>query len=299
MLMDPEYSPSEANAVATRGYVLSQTATGLSGAMLRGVISGLVPSNNSGDPDHSLDFTKGVARSSDNTVNMVLGSDLAKNFSTVFTLGSGGMADASGDSGSPIALPTSGTVHIFLISNADGSVVNIIGDTDVDGTKALADQTAVANGLTKLRRIFSIPTAADGEFELFFARELAGGALEIIHDAPVVELAETAVQTGAAQTLTLEGVPHGLQVLPIGMWRHFDSSVSTPQELYIQYMGQTSHGASGSYWVTKHASGEGLAHNPNLVPTNSDGQIRWAQGGNQADEHVSLIVLGWRDERLA
>lgn len=74
-------------------------------------------SNNAIDADHDIDFTTGFCWDDTLSVKMEANSSFTKRFDATFAEGTGNGGFASGES-----LPTSGTIHIWMISKADGTV---------------------------------------------------------------------------------------------------------------------------------------------------------------------------------
>jgi hypothetical protein len=153
--------------------------------------------SNGTDTDHDIDFTAGNFQFDDGSGQAVLSTPLTKQFDATFALGNnvGGMAEG-------VTLPTDGTVHVFQISNADGTVADIIGDTDINATNALADSVAVANSLTKKKRLASFVT--DGSANIrngkwTFNRD---GSYRFTHDTEVIEISTSGNQARTSLPIT-------------------------------------------------------------------------------------------------
>ncbi len=103
----------------------------------------------------------GRRRSSDDTVNMILTTQLEKNMSANFTVGDGNGGRALAD---PLAADTE--YNFYLISTADGLTCDLIMATSE--ANALADPNAVGASLVKARRIGKAKTKGGvPEFRLF------------------------------------------------------------------------------------------------------------------------------------
>ena len=108
----------------------------------RGVIAGLVLSNNVTDATNDIDFTTGVCRSDDNTTDITLASALTKQLDAAWVAGTNqGMLDTGAISNA--------TWHLFAILNPTSGVVDVL---------ASLSPTAptLPSGYTKQRRIGSI-----------------------------------------------------------------------------------------------------------------------------------------------
>lgn len=108
--------------------------------------------SNGTDTDHDIDFTAGNFQFDDGSGQAVLGA-LTKQFDATFALGTAAGGMVSGES-----LPTSGAVYLYQISNADGSLADIIGTTTKDGSTISGDSVVSANSLTKKKYLGAFVT---------------------------------------------------------------------------------------------------------------------------------------------
>ena len=133
-----------------KNYVLSNGATiATKGAS---ILHKQVTCSNGTDTDHDMDFTAGNFQFDDGTGQAILGA-LTKRFDATFALGTGNGGMRSGES-----LPTDGTVYIYMISNAGGSITDIIGTTTADGSTISGDSVVIANSMTKKRKLAALVT---------------------------------------------------------------------------------------------------------------------------------------------
>ena len=110
------------------------------------------------DTDHDIDFAAGRVPNEDGDLLIIAGA-LTKRADATFATGTGNGGMADGES-----LPTSGTVHCFVLSNADASGTDFGFDTDVAAVNLLADSAVVAAGLDEFKRIGSLRTDSSANF---------------------------------------------------------------------------------------------------------------------------------------
>jgi hypothetical protein len=153
---------SESNTfTATTTFSDNVTVTG---TLTAGTISGIVNYSsvnwpqavtNATDVDHDVDFTAGSGSSSDGTVSWSTIA-LTKQFDTAFAAGTG-----AGGLGDTVSLPTSGTLHIFVIQeDATPTNFDLYGDTDLAASNA-------PSGWTMMQRIMSLPTDSSANLRAF------------------------------------------------------------------------------------------------------------------------------------
>src|SRR5210317_2004089 len=110
--------------------------------------------NNATDADHDMDFGAGNFDFDDGSGQATL-SALTKQFDATFALGTNAGGMVSGES-----LPVSGFVYVYQISNASGTITDIIGTTTADGSTISGDSVVSANSLTKKKYLCALPTDA-------------------------------------------------------------------------------------------------------------------------------------------
>jgi len=115
-----------------------------------------VTCSNGTDTDHDMDFTAGNFQFDDGTGQASI-SALTKRFDATFTLDASNGGMVSGES-----LPTDGTVYIYMISNASGSITNIIGTTTADGSTISGDSVVITHSMTKKRKLAALVTDGSG-----------------------------------------------------------------------------------------------------------------------------------------
>jgi hypothetical protein len=243
--------------------------------------------SNGTDTDHDIDFTAGNFQFDDGSGQAVLSTPLTKQFDATFALGNnvGGMAEG-------VTLPTDGTVHVFQISNADGTVADIIGDTDINATNVLADSVVVANSLTKKKRLASFVT--DGSANIRTGKYLffKDGSYQFIYNSAVQQLSGSGTYPLTLTDLTI-ATPIGIKVSP-----SFDclvQSVGTDGIAIADYDTSTEYKictcantvATGSL-----ASG--------ALYTNTNSQVKYRNSGitGLVDFDFNIKLCGWKDNNL-
>ena len=181
-----------ANALATDAATTSTLGTTL--------IKKRIIGSNGTDTEHDIDFTAGSIDFSDGSGQAYIAA-LTKQADATFATGDNSGAMASGQS-----LPTSGTVHWFGLSDANGTTVDIGCDTDVDATNLLADSVVIAAGLTKYQRILSLRTDASANFLAFTQY-----ANHIFWTSPPTDLSTSSTTT--SKTNLSITVPNSIEVM--------------------------------------------------------------------------------------
>jgi len=108
--------------------------------------------SNGTDTEHDIDFTAGNFNFDDGS-GQAVATALTKQLDSTFALGNnqGGMVNSE-------SLPTDGTIALYGVSNADGSIVDFIATTTLDGSTIASDPVVISNSLTKKRKIASLRT---------------------------------------------------------------------------------------------------------------------------------------------
>jgi hypothetical protein len=149
---------------------------------------------NGTDAEHDLNISAGYAYDSTDSQFMEL-SAITKRFDAEFSAGTGNGAFATGES-----LPTSGTIHVWLISKADGT-------TDVFGndhaTSGLTPE--LPTGYTLKRRIASLRT--DGSANLYAILQEGDS---FFYKTPIADVSAATMSTANATNYTLS-IPTGVK----------------------------------------------------------------------------------------
>ncbi len=157
------------------------------------ILHGLTISNNATDSDHDLDIENGAAVTLDGTV-ITLDTAITKRLDATFAEGDGNGGFADGES-----LPTNGTVHVWLISKADGT-------TDVfanaqNPAEATITLPTLPTGFVNKKRIGSRVTSASADIIPVFQD---GNRFRLVE--PIEDFSGTVDTTGIDVSLS---VPSG------------------------------------------------------------------------------------------
>lgn len=175
------------------------TAYSVEAVLPMGWISGLQLSHGT-DTEHDITVVAGKARNDADTVDMALASALTKQADATWAGGTDAGGMASGES-----LPTSGTIHVWLIKNPTS------GDVDVmfnDNASSGLSPT-LPSGYTVKRRIGSYRT--DDSANILNGDWWGSGNVRtFMYDLPILDVADLSAPT-SAETITLS-VPSGIIV---------------------------------------------------------------------------------------
>lgn len=220
---------------------------------LRGYISGLEMSNGT-DTDHDLNVAVGVCTADDGSTSIRLTSALSNvPLDATFSEGAGG-GMVSGDS-----LPTSGTVHLFLIDGS-GKTPKLLGSSSAGSGLS----PTLPTGFTVKRRIGSLRTQGSANFLEFLQSGDLFRYVTPITDADALSIGDlfrsdvslsvpTQVETLAAINATCKRNGAVARVL-ITALDEAESSVSIPR---ISLTSETSGGfAAGQFQIKTDTSGQ-------------------------------------------
>jgi len=266
------------------GWVAVSSFSGVFSTAYAGLMSGLVPSSNGGDADHDLDVTSGVAASDDaSPALMRLTSSITKRLDATFAEGSGNGGMVSGES-----LPTSGTVHVWLIMKADGTVDVCASDNAASGVSP-----TLPSGFAHKRRVFSITTDASANIIGFTAAATAGGGLDVRLKVPA-----TAIDVSNLSTSTVIyslPVPRGVIFYAQVAYYGFNGSA---WRILIQATDDTSTAPASSppRFSFGGAAGAGAAF-AERIRADASGQIK--ARSTVASTYLQGTLSGWSDARTA
>lgn len=247
----------------------------------KGSIFGLILSNNGSTPNTDIDISAGQAMDDTNTDLMVYAGG-TKRFSSVFVVGTG---NGGSDTGT---IPTSGTLHVYLIKRVDTNIVDIFCSTSLTPT--------LPTSYTLKRRIGSLVTDSAAHMALFKQCPVNPDRFE--YTTPGALDVDVVNQSTTAVTRTL-AVPTGIQVEaivnafvssgsgnPAVYFRNLDlvdvapSITATP---LAQIIGETGSGGT--------RSGTGQLR----VITSTSGTISTRATG--ASTTLKICTVGWIDRR--
>ena len=176
------------------------------------------------DTSHDLNTTIGATKDSTFTEDMVLPTEITKQFDSAWAIGD----DAGGDDGS--GLPASGVYYIWLIKNLTTSNVDILGSTS-------ASSPTLPTGYASKRLIGAWLTDASNNF-------IAGtnkGTIFVFHD-PLLSIDDSTYTADADETADIDAPPESLAFVRLdtnfggagcGDWinfalAHTDTDLSNP-----------------------------------------------------------------------
>lgn len=239
---------------------------------------GLQLSNNVTDSAHDIDITAGYCPSDDGTVNIELTSAFTKLFDATFAEGTGNGGFASGES-----LPTSGTIHIWVISKADGTTDVFANDNATSGTSP-----TLPSGFVNKRRIGSLVTDGSANISAFTQK-----GHEFLKT--VVSQDINTTNPGTSAVLSTLSVPAGVQVQANISFSGFDVSASGNTYYLFTSPDQTDSTPSASLSDAL-VSGGGISFVVNKnIRTNTSGQVRYRQSQSTADHSIFGTTFGWTD----
>lgn len=248
----------------------------VSAAMLSGYLSpGGLTLSNAADADHDITVAPGSAGSDDADVSAVLmrlAAARTKQADVTFAEGNNAGGMISGDT-----LPTSGTVHVWLIMKADGTV-------DVCFSTGLTP--TLPTGFVYKRRIGSLRTDASANIRGFIQ---VGDWF--FYKTPVMDISASQGSTPSNRALS---VPVGLKLL--ARLAIYGTSTSQSQVVVVDpdITSKTAGVSPVELTTLSNGTGAGQA-NILLVMTNASGQVSTSMNGTSAT--IQLMTTGWVDTR--
>ncbi len=253
-------------------------------AQMRGLIYGLVPSNNATTPNTHLDFSVGGCRSSDDTYDIIFTSAMTKRLDQPWSAGAnGGLMDSG-------AKAASTGYHIYAIYNVTTGAEDYIASAS-----ATAPVLTLATGFTKFRRICSIMTDAAGNIRRFIATQTAQGLM--MNFLPAGRILDINAQANGGVFLRQIFVPQGRKwwtrfyhlstgTSGASLWAGIqDPQQGVPTTNVATDYGQISRNSmtrnSAEYW-------QWTDTNRQIYTTSNDGS-----------DVCTVMVLGWLDDRNA
>jgi hypothetical protein len=240
----------------------------------RGYLFGL-KTENAADADHDITFNAGEAMSDDaDPVLMALLAATTKQFDATFAEGTSNGGMVSGES-----LPTSGTVHFWLIMKADGT-------PDVCGNDHASSglNPTLPTGFVYKRRIASART--DGSANI---RPYKQSDDEFTLVAPIKDIADgtSSALSPTSRSLT---VPIGIKVRA-RIVLTFGASNNSNALVYDPDLGTLSASATNRYTFVPGAT----VTVPAEIMTSTAGQVRTSSDGTSGA--VGITTFGWIDRR--
>lgn len=262
--------------------IKTQGTTSATGTVL---LQSRVTVSNGTDTEHDIDFAAGTIDFSDGAGQAVF-SALTKQADNTWASGTNAGGMASGQS-----LPTSGTIHLFVLSNSAGSTTDAGFDTSVTATNLIADSavTTFFGGTPKFRRVASLKT--DGSANILGFSQVEK---EFLLDVPVQDVNGTATTTSAAlHTLT---VPAGVKVQALMTLINLYGGSGGANGL-ITSPDQTDTAPSSSLFNTTSSQASSyLTAFSEPIRTNTSSQIRSRFTSTNAT--MDICTRGWIDYQL-
>jgi len=247
-----------------------------------------VTCSNGTDTAHDMDFTAGNFQFDDGTGQAILGA-LTKRFDATFALGTGNGGMRSGES-----LPTDGTVYIYMISNAGGSITDIIGTTTADGSTISGDSVVIANSMTKKRRLACFTT--DGSSNIRNGQyKFGAGFYKFTYNVGILDINDSNPGTSAVlKTMTCP--PNSTIFISIFL---FDDSegAATPIVLFTS-TNQTDTTPNDNNFTIKLTNIAGIGANNGesgfyIGDVDSSSQIRYRCTVSAADINLKGYLTSW------
>jgi hypothetical protein len=226
----------------------------------RGYIVGLGVSHGT-DTEHDISIAAGFARDATNAVDMDA-AILVKQADAAWAVGTtkGGMA--TGES-----LPTSGTIHLWLIKRSDTGVVDAMFNNHA--TTALAP--TLPTNYDYKRRIASFRT--DGSANIINGDQWGTGTNRIwMYDTPILDIDDD--NPGTAAVSRALSVPNGIIVKALFNAISIQGDAASIPQAYFSSLANADLAPSVTAAPLGQASAANIAYGPIGVLTNTSGEIR-------------------------
>ncbi len=274
----PQGPAGPTGATGPQGPTGATGATGPQGpagstALPRGYINGL---EITGFSTNSVTFAAGKCRSSDDTMDYVLASAMTKNFGSAFAAG-------TGNGGRGVALPATGSWHIFAITRDSDGVTDIYGDTSISGANK-------PSGWTVRRRIASLVTDSGSNLRPVVQRDDL-----FIHDQNAVDVNVSNLGT-TATLYTLASVPADIEVVAKLIITYANGSAAN-FGVFVNSPLATAQAVDGSGFRCQAVNPATNVYGKGSddILTNTSRQVRAV--ASAASSTLALIVTQWRDIR--
>lgn len=246
----------------------------------RGHLAGLTLTNNAVDTEHDLDIAVGEASSDATTaMRMILSTGITKRFDATFVAGTGNGGFASGE-----AIPTSGTIHIWLIAKADGTV-----DVFANNHASSGLSPALPATFTHKRRIASWTTDASANLDQivqngnFFGRKSPANSINV-------------TDPGTAAVLRALSVPLGIRVMARLSIYVEESTAPGNNGVLVSDPAATDVAPSlAAFSIYGSILGSGVASGTLDVMTDTSAQVRVRQSRSNANIAMRGTTIGWFD----
>lgn len=251
----------------------------------RGYISGLLVTNDGGDPDNWIGVSVGECRNDDDDNDIILGTALIKQLDAAFAAGTN-----QGALGDTVSISTDITLHIFAMTNDTSAAVDILADTSTTGANAPA-------GWTVEKRIGSVLTDTAANLVAIDVLELAGGGVQNLLDVPVQDYIATT--TGTAAVLINTSIPDGFQFEWMGSHTVSDATPSGATHVTITSPDTTDAAPSASAFHLRRSAGTESQSTVLSARTDTSSQVRFRCDQSAVDITHITVTNGWIDRRVS
>lgn len=259
------------------------------------ISGGLVTIDSDGDTDHDVDISALKARNDDDDLNLIVAASAARACDTLWAEGGAGLMAENGTTGSPIALPTSGTVHFFVISeDADPSNQDFCCDTDPYGGN-IGTASSATEGWTVERRVASLTTDSSANLIEVDSYELASGLVK--YDLQVAVSDYSATAPGNSAVLRAVSVPSGILVDVIHAFSLLQGAADAAGDGIVTSPKVTNVIPTSALHDVSTPSGAARDTSTKLTTTNLSRQIRTRINNSSATVTVAGTTFGWLDRR--
>lgn len=249
-------------------------------------ITGLVPSNNSTDSEHDIDFSVGTCKDSTNTSTLISTVSLTKQIDANWALGTDQGGFPSG-----LTLTADTWYHMFIISKSDGTI-DYGFDSDLTASNLLSDAT----DFIFYRRVGSVLVDASSNIINGIWYRKSSGALSFIWNIQQLDYNANAPTSSGNVTVSS----------PLGVNCEITANVTLNQRTVITEFYLVTRNpdttdvvpaiTNSTIYTEQDNGGLGRTTNQSQLLTNTSSQI--ALRANLA-YLVSISVIGYTDERIA
>jgi hypothetical protein len=236
------------------------------------------------DTDHDIVIASGKARDDTDAVDMTLAAALIKRADATWVVGdtNGGMA--TGES-----LPTSGTIHLWLIKRSDTGVIDAMFNNHA--TTALAP--TLPTNYDYKRRIASFRT--DGSANIINRVQWGTGNLrKFMYNTPILDIDDD--NPGTSAVTRALSVPVGNKVLAVFNAVSVQGNAASVPQPYFSDLASVDMAPSVSAAPLAQGGSDSIAFGPREVLTDTSGQIRSRVTASGTTSYLRMATLGyWED----
>lgn len=238
------------------------------------------------DTEHDIVVSTGFCKDDTDIMDMYLQNNITKRFDAEWSVGdtNGGMAPGE-------ALPSAGTIHLWLIKRSDTGVVDVMAN---DNALSGLNPSLPANYDYK-RRIFSLRT--DASNNIINGDQWGTGVRRLWrYDTPILDYNNS--NPGASAVTVALSVPGGIAVLAnCNLFLIWVSTANGTRYTYLSSLANTdlAPAADAAPLSTYTDPYRGSGASQIGVITNTSSQIRFRQTSAVNNEYVRISTIGWED----